>query len=462
MKEYLIVVSMMVLTGCMENSVIPDTPLSRIANGWEASLVAKVDQSYAGWDVEIGDADNDGNNEILVTGCPDSRLYLFKYADSHWESHMLAENLAESKPGMGLTIKVVDLNRDGKNELILGTGQETGGTAFFYLMETDGYSITRKLVSRPPFNSSSYTHNFAVWDLDQDGVMEIISAYCGGGEIIRYDVDPALTKIDTKKLYQLTGSGEESIIADVDNDGQVEYLTSNSFRRGAAKVEIFEFDANGDLIPVDDPRLDPLWAMAGELGVPVLIHTADPVAFFQPLDEANERWEELQRHPDWHFGKPEFLAHDTLLVQRNCVIERHAGTIFIGAHLGNYPENLSYVDACLDRYPNFCVDTSARIGEIGRHPVEEVRAFFLKHQDRVLFGSDLVLGWDVFDQGEQNEGELEAHYQDHWRFFETDEQQIPYPGFPNQGRWQVDAIALPAVVLEKLYEGNARRLIPGL
>ena len=78
--------------------------------------------------------------------------------------------------------------------------------------------------------------------------MEIISAYCGGGEIIRYDVDPALTKIDTKKLYQLTGSGEESIIADVDNDGQVEYLTSNSFRRGAAKVEIFEFDANGDLI----------------------------------------------------------------------------------------------------------------------------------------------------------------------------------------------------------------------
>jgi predicted TIM-barrel fold metal-dependent hydrolase len=238
--------------------------------------------------------------------------------------------------------------------------------------------------------------------------------------------------------------------------------------RGACGLKIFKElglrhrDANGDLIPVDDPRLDPLWAMAGELGVPVLIHTADPVAFFQPLDEANERWEELQRHPDWHFGKPEFLAHDTLLVQRNCVIERHAGTIFIGAHLGNYPENLSYVDACLDRYPNFCVDTSARIGEIGRHPVEEVRAFFLKHQDRVLFGSDLVLGWDVFDQGEQNEGELEAHYQDHWRFFETDEQQIPYPGFPNQGRWQVDAIALPAVVLEKLYKGNARRLIPGL
>lgn len=248
MKYYLISIGLFIFFGCTLESDVSSVPVSKVADGWETSLVAEIDQSYAGWDVEIGDADNDGRNEILVTGCPNSRLYLFKYVSSRWESHMLAENLAESKPGMGLTIKVVDLNRDGKNELILGTGQETGGTAFFYLMETDGYSITRKLVSRPPFNSSSYTHNFAVWDLDQDGVMEVISAYCGGGEIIRYDVDPALTKIDSKKLYQLTGSGEESIIADVDNDGQVEYLTSNSFRRGAAKVEIFEFDANGDLI----------------------------------------------------------------------------------------------------------------------------------------------------------------------------------------------------------------------
>lgn len=238
---------------------------------------------------------------------------------------------------------------------------------------------------------------------------------------------------------------------------------------GACGVKIFKElglrhkDANGDLIPVDDPRLDPLWAMAGELGVPVLIHTADPVAFFQPLDEANERWEELQRHPDWHFGKPEFPDHDTLLAQRNRVIERHPSTVFIGAHLGNYPENLSYVDACLDRYSNLYVDTSARIGEIGRHPAEEVWAFFLKHQDRVLFGSDLVLGWDAFDQDAQKErGEIEALYEDHWRFFETDERQISYPGFPIQGRWKVGAIDLPVEVLEKLYAGNARRLIPGL
>ena len=222
-------------------------------------------------------------------------------------------------------------------------------------------------------------------------------------------------------------------------------------------------DADGNLIPVDDPRLDPLWAKAGELGVPVLIHTADPLAFFQPLDESNERWEELRDHPDWYFGGPGFSDHDTLLAQRNRVIERHSDTTFIGAHLGNYPENLPYVDACLERYPNFYVDTSARIAEMGRHPADEVRAFFIKHQDRVLFGTDLVIGWDVFeDRAQKDMADFEHFYDANWRFFETDEEQIEYPEYPVQGRWKVNAINLPDEVLEKLYIRNAQRLIPGL
>jgi len=240
---------------------------------------------------------------------------------------------------------------------------------------------------------------------------------------------------------------------------------------GAAGLKIFKDlglrhrDAEGHLIAVDDPRLDPLWAMAGELDVPVLIHTADPVAFFQPLDERNERREELQRHPDWHFGRPGFPDHDTLLAQRNRVIERHPGTTFIGAHLGNYPENLAYVDACLDRYPNFYVDTCARIGEIGRHPVEVVRAFFFRHQDRVIFGTDRVLGWHGSADEESSPERMAAirrSYEAHWRFFETQERQIEYPGFPMQGRWKVDAVSLPGEVLEKLYRRNVQRLVPQL
>lgn len=237
---------------------------------------------------------------------------------------------------------------------------------------------------------------------------------------------------------------------------------------GARGVKIFKElglrhrDSQGRLIPVDDPRLDPLWAKAAELGVPVLIHTADPVAFFQPLSPENERWEELQRHPDWHFGRPEFPDHDTLLNQRNRVLERHPHTTFIGAHLGEYPENLAFVDGCLDRYPNLFLDTAARIGEIGRHPPDQVRAFFVKHQDRILFGSDLVLGWEALeDEGDGDMQELFRFYNAHWRFFETSDPQIEYPGFPLQGRWKVDSIGLPAAVLEKLYRANAQRLIPG-
>lgn len=237
---------------------------------------------------------------------------------------------------------------------------------------------------------------------------------------------------------------------------------------GARGLKIFKElglrhrDAEGRLIPVDDPRLDPLWAKAGELGVPVLIHTADPLAFFQPPDASNKYWEELQRYPDWCFWGPDFPDHDTLLAQRNRVVERHPRTIFIGAHLGEYPENLDYVDACLSRYPNFYVDTSARLGEIGLHPPERVRAFFLKRQDRIIFGSDLILGWPGMDEAEHGDAaRARGFYEAHRRFFETDERQIEHPFFPVHGRWKVDAVGLPQDVLEKLYFRNAQRIIPG-
>ena len=212
-----------------------------------------MDQSYAGWDVEIGDADNDGHNEILTTGCPDSRLYLFKKIGRRWKKVLLAENLARQRPGMGLAVKIVDLNGDGRNEVVVGTGQERGGTALLYIFTLDGLRVARTLSCQPSCNRSSYTHDLAFHDVDHDGCKEVFSAYCGGGEIIRYDVDPALSTVTARKVHQLSGSGEESLIADVDNDGKVEYLTSNSFREGKARVEIFEFSPAGELVV--PPRL---------------------------------------------------------------------------------------------------------------------------------------------------------------------------------------------------------------
>ncbi len=221
-------------------------------------------------------------------------------------------------------------------------------------------------------------------------------------------------------------------------------------------------DSAGKLITVDDPRLDPLWAKAGELELPVLIHTADPVAFFQPLNENNERWEELHEHPDWHFGGAESPDHDTLLEQRNRMIKRHTDTTFIGAHLGNYSEDLDHVRASLEQYPNLNVDTSARIAEIGRHPVKEARSFFVDFQDRILFGTDLSMGMNALgDWHPDPRRNYRRIFDTHWRFYETSDRLIDHP-FPIQGGWKVNAIGLQANVLDKIYSGNARRLVPGL
>ena len=228
----------------------PLEQLADLAPGWTGEVIARVNQKFAGWGVEIGDADNDGKNEILTTGAPDSRLDFFKKKSGQWISRTLATRLAGQTPGLGLVVKVTDLNGDGTNEIVLGTGQEkvTPGGAFFYVFQTDGEKLIKKLVCRAGSDGSGYTHNFGIWDIDGDGVKEVISAYCGSGDIIRYDVNRDLTKIKRRRIFQNSGSGEDSFVADVDNDGKVEYLTADCYRRNLAKVHIFEFDSKGELL----------------------------------------------------------------------------------------------------------------------------------------------------------------------------------------------------------------------
>jgi hypothetical protein len=219
-----------------------------LAAAWEGEVIGMSTESYVGWDVEIGDADNDGRNEILTTGCPSSSLNMFQQINGKWENILLAENLARTFPGMGLAVKITDLDLDGSNEIILGTGQEGDGTAIFYTFRLMDHHLATLCESRPAFNQSAFTHNLAPYDIDGDGMLEVISAYCGHGEIIRYDHEAGLGEVRARKIHQLSGSGEESLIADVDNDGHVEYITSNGFRKEDARVEIFEFDEDGELI----------------------------------------------------------------------------------------------------------------------------------------------------------------------------------------------------------------------
>jgi len=214
-------------------------------------------------------------------------------------------------------------------------------------------------------------------------------------------------------------------------------------------------DPAGRLIMPDDERLDPLWQAAARLGLPVLIHVADPIAFFDPLDTGNERWEELHAHPDWHFwptrpaGRPEapgFPPFDELLGSLGRLLRRHPGTTFIGAHVGCAAEDLAWVSTTLDACPSFHVDIAARLGELGRQPYTS-RAFFERYADRVLFGVDV--------------GPDPQVYRTYYRFLETRDESFDYDveEVPGQGRWQIHGIGLDESVLRRVYRENARRLI---
>jgi predicted TIM-barrel fold metal-dependent hydrolase len=205
-------------------------------------------------------------------------------------------------------------------------------------------------------------------------------------------------------------------------------------------------DSQSELVRVDDPRLDPLWQAAAQLDMPVIIHVADPVAFFDPIDETNERWEELGEHPDWAFTSPPFPPFLDILDGLHNLVRRHPATTFIGAHVGCYAENLEYVGNMLDECPNFYVDISGRLGELGRQPFS-ARRFFLKYADRILFG---------LDEGVHLEG-----YRLSYRFFETDDEYFNYntSEVPLQGRWHVCGLHLPDEVLKQFYYDNAARLL---
>ena len=203
-------------------------------------------------------------------------------------------------------------------------------------------------------------------------------------------------------------------------------------------------DGQGNLLPVDDERLAPIFDKAAELGIPVMFHIADPDAFFLPIDGRNERYEELAAHPDWGFHGSHFSKKE-LLDQRDRVIARHPKTTFVAAHVAECGENLTRATQLLENHPNVALDISARASELGRQPYSS-RALFLRFPDRILFGSDLV--------------PEESMYRLYFRFLETADEYFDYPSHASrQGRWQIQGIYLPDEVLRKVYRDNALRLL---
>ncbi len=223
----------------------------------------------------------------------------------------------------------------------------------------------------------------------------------------------------------------------------------DAVKRGARGLKVLKDwglgvrDKSGKLVPIDDPRMDPVWEECGRLQIPVAIHSTDPEAFFTQTDAHNERYEELMRNPSWSFYGPQFPSKQTLLEQRNHVFAKHPKTTFIALHVANWPENLDAVSNWLKEYPNMYVEFGARQAELGRQPRRAYK-FFTEFQDRILFGTDAE--------------PVPEMYSNYFRWLETQDEYFPYWGYPEQGRWEIYGLGLPDQVLEKVYHGNAEKI----
>jgi predicted TIM-barrel fold metal-dependent hydrolase len=224
-----------------------------------------------------------------------------------------------------------------------------------------------------------------------------------------------------------------------------------SVKNGAIGLKVFKElglrnrKADGARLSVDDPDLDPVWDLAGELNIPVIIHTAEPQEFFSPVDNHNERWLELNIFPNRQSPPSTYPTFEQLMKERDHMFAKHPKTRFIGAHFAWYGNDLERAAKLLDTLPNVTLEVAAVLYEFGRQPHASAQ-FFNKYQDRVMFGKD------TYETSE---------YPYYWRVFETHDEYFDYyRGY--HAFWKLYGMGLPDAVLKKLYYQNALRVEPGL
>lgn len=240
----------------------------------------------------------------------------------------------------------------------------------------------------------------------------------------------------------------------VGTDGWIEKAVAQleqDVKNGANGLKIYKNlgfsvkDNKGNRVAVDDARLDAIWRKAGQLKIPVIIHTADPKSFWDPMDEKNERWLELATHPNRKRGPDNPVPWEQLIEEQHRMFKKHPGTTFIAAHFGWYPNDLSKLSVLMDEIPNMTVEFGAVIAELGRQP-RAARQFFERYQDRILFGKD---SW------------VPAEYATYFRVLETEDEYFPYHK-KYHAFWRMYGMGLPDSILKKVYYKNALRIIPNI
>ena len=202
---------------------------------------------------------------------------------------------------------------------------------------------------------------------------------------------------------------------------------------------------DGSRLKLDDPELDPIWAACARLKLPVFIHTADPQEFFQPIDNTNERWLEMSLFGERRYPPDRFPTFETLMTERDNLFRKHPKTTFVTAHMGWHANDLGRLGKMMDAMPNLYTEVGAVLYDIGRQP-RAAHDFFIKYQDRILFGKDSF-------QPEE--------YPYYWRVFETRDDYFDYYR-PYHAFWKLYGIDLPDTVLKKVYYQNALRITPAL
>jgi predicted TIM-barrel fold metal-dependent hydrolase len=249
------------------------------------------------------------------------------------------------------------------------------------------------------------------------------------------------------------------VFANIDFEGIGKHgWTENAVRQleadvknGAKGLKIFKSlglryrDSKGNRVPVDDERIDPIWAKCGELGIPVLIHSADPRSFWDPMDSNNERWLELKTRPGRKRSDSDPAPWQQIIDEQHRVFKKHPETRFINAHMGWHANNLGKLGEFMEEMPNMYVGIGAIIAELGRQP-KYARQFFIKYQDRILFGKD---AW--------NPDEFPTYF----RVLESDDEYFPYYK-KYHAFWAMYGLGLPDEVLRKVYYKNALKLLPEL
>ena len=222
-------------------------------------------------------------------------------------------------------------------------------------------------------------------------------------------------------------------------------------RNGAVGLKVYKSlglrntDTDGKRVAVDDPRLDPIWEKCGELGIPVLIHSADPKSFWDPMDANNERWLELKTRPGRKRSDTDPAPWQQIIDEQHNMFKKHSNTTFINAHMGWYANDLSKLSELMEDIPNMYVGIAAVIAELGRQP-RAAKEFFIQYQDRILFGKD---SW------------IPSEFPTYFRVLETADEYFPYHK-KYHAFWAMYGMDLPDEVLKKVYYKNALKIVPGL